>query len=393
MQRLDWTCPHIHSLYCNNNLLLRFKIKTMKLTASREDILTPLQSVIGVVERRQTMPILANVLLSARENRLSITGTDLEVELVAAHDVGVQQAGDITVPGRKLLDIFRTLPEKASVTLSTEGERVSLRAGRSRFTLSSLPASEFPVVEEINSPQVVSVAQAELRKLIDKTHFSMAQQDVRYYLNGMLLETEGKSLRAVATDGHRLALCATELASMAKTAQQVIVPRKGVLELQRILGAEGTVELAIGANHVRVQIGDIRFTSKLIDGRFPEYGRVVPANPSKVMEADRELMKQAFQRTAILSNEKYRGIRLTLKGGLLTVQAHNPEQEEAEDQLEVTYSGEDIEVGFNVNYLLDALTALQTEKVEIGLSDANSSCLIRSPGTTDTKYVVMPMRL
>ncbi len=239
----------------------------------------------------------------------------------------------------------------------------------------------------------MSVAQAELRKLIDKTHFSMAQQDVRYYLNGMLLETEGKSLRAVATDGHRLALCATELASMAKTAQQVIVPRKGVLELQRILGAEGTVELAIGANHVRVQIGDIRFTSKLIDGRFPEYGRVVPANPSKVMEADRELIKQAFQRTAILSNEKYRGIRLTLKGGLLTVQAHNPEQEEAEDQLEVSYSGEDLEVGFNVNYLLDALAALQTEKVEIGLSDANSSCLIRSPDTTDTKYVVMPMRL
>src|SRR3979409_171025 len=223
----------------------------MKLTATREDLLAPLQSVIGVVERRQTMPVLANVLLAARDNRLSGTGTDLEVELVATCTVNVQQPGDITVPGRKLLDIFRSLPEKTSVTVSTEGERVSLRAGRSRFTLSSLPAAEFPLVEEINAQQTLALPQGEFRRLIDKTHFSMAQQDVRYYLNGMLLETEGKSLRAVATDGHRLALCETELAARAKTAQQVIVPRKGVLELQRILGADGNLELAVGTNHVR----------------------------------------------------------------------------------------------------------------------------------------------
>src|SRR6201988_4523529 len=197
----------------------------MKLTATREDFLAPLQSVIGVVERRQTMPVLANVLLAARDGRLHITGTDLEVELVAASAVSVQQAGDITVPGRKLLDIFRSLPEKTSVALSTEGERVSLRAGRSRFTLSSLPAAEFPVVDEINAQQTLTVAQGEFRRLIDKTHFSMAQQDVRYYLNGLLLETEGESLRAVATDGHRLALCEMTLVEKAKTNQQVIVPR------------------------------------------------------------------------------------------------------------------------------------------------------------------------
>ena len=339
------------------------------------------------------MAVLANVLLSARENRLSITGTDLEVELVASHAVSVQQAGDVTVPGRKLLDIFRALPEQTSVSLTTDGDRVALRAGRSRFTLSSLPAAEFPVIEEINSQQVLSVSQGALRRLIDKTHFSMAQQDVRYYLNGMLLETEGKALRAVATDGHRLALCETPLQAAAKTAQQVIVPRKGVLELQRILGSDGELELAIGTNHVRVQIGDIRFTSKLIDGRFPEYGRVVPSTPTKIVQADRDPLRQALQRTAILSNEKYRGIRLTLHSDLLTVQAHNPEQEEAEDQLEVGYKGEDLEIGFNVNYLLDALAALDTDKVEIGLNDANTSCLIRAPGTTDTKYVVMPMRL
>jgi len=365
----------------------------MKLTSSREDILSPLQSVIGVVERRQTMPVLANVLLSAREDRLSITGTDLEVELMATSSVSVGASGDITVPGRKLLDIFKALPEKTSVTLTTDGDRVSLKAGRSRFTLSTLPAAEFPVVDEINSQQTLSVPQGEFRRLIDKTHFSMAQQDVRYYLNGMLLETEGKSLRAVATDGHRLALCETELETRAKTSQQVIVPRKGVLELQRVLGTEGNLELAVGTNHVRAQVGHVRFTSKLIDGRFPEYGRVIPANPTKLVEADREVLRAALQRTAILSNEKYRGIRLVLKSELLTLQAHNPEQEEAEDQIEVDYKGDELEVGFNVNYLLDALAAIETDKVELGLTDANSSCLIRSPGTTASRYVVMPMRL
>jgi len=365
----------------------------MKLTASREDLLAPLQSVIGVVERRQTMPVLANVLLAARDNKLSITGTDLEVELVASTQVSVQASGDITIPGRKLLDIFRSLPEKTSITLATDGERVSLRAGRSRFTLTSLPAAEFPLVEEINAQQTLNVAQGEFRRLIDKTHFSMAQQDVRYYLNGLLLETDGKALRAVATDGHRLAIAEMALEGKVKATHQVIVPRKGVLELQRILGTEGTIELAVGTNHVRAQIGDIRFTSKLIDGRFPEYGRVIPASPPRMVEADREALRQALQRTAILSNEKYRGIRLTARPDLLTIQAHNPEQEEAEDQVEVSYKGEEVEIGFNVNYLLDALSAIDGDKVEIGLTDSNSSCLIHAPGTAHTRYVVMPMRL
>jgi DNA polymerase-3 subunit beta len=242
------------------------------------------------------------------------------------------------------------------------------------------------------------VPQGEFRRLIDKTHFSMAQQDVRYYLNGLLLETDGKALRAVATDGHRLALCEMELAGKAKTTpHQVIVPRKGVLELQRILGTEGTIELAVGTNHVRAQIGDVRFTSKLIDGRFPEYSRVIPANPPQPVEADREALRQALQRTAILSNEKYRGIRLTVgdpeQPDLLTLTAHNPEQEKAEDQVEVSYKGEKVEIGFNVTYLLDALNAIEGDRVEIGLTDSNSSCLVHAPGVLNTRYVVMPMRL
>ena len=365
----------------------------MKLSATREQILAPLQSVIGVVERRQTMPVLSNVLLAARNNRLSVTGTDLEVELVATSDANIQQPGDITVPGRKLLDIFRAIPEKTPVTMATDGERVSIKAGKSRFTLSTLPATEFPVVEEINAQQTLTLSQGDFRRLIDKTHFSMAQQDVRYYLNGLLLETDAKTLRAVATDGHRLALCEAELESKAKTNQQVILPRKGVLELQRILGGDGNVDLAIGTSHVRAQIGDIRFTSKLIDGRFPEYGRVIPAAPPKKIMADRDILRAALQRAAILSNEKYRGIRLAVKTGVLTLQSHNPEQEEAEEELEIAYSGEELEIGFNVNYLLDALAAIDVGQVELGLTDANSSCLVSASSTPQAKYVVMPMRL
>ncbi len=279
------------------------------------------------------------------------------------------------------------------MSLTVEGEKVVIKAGRSRFSLVTLPAVEFPVIDEINALQTVQVARKELQRLLEKTHFSMAQQDVRYYLNGMLLEIDAESLRAVATDGHRLALCETSLASKAKNAQQVIVPRKGVLELQRVLTDEGTADLAIGTNHVRAQIGDVRFTSKLIDGRFPEYSRVIPAAAVNAIRADRDVLRQALQRTAILSNEKYRGIRITVKQNVLTVQAHNPEQEEAEEEVAVEYVGNDLEVGFNVNYLLDALAAIDGQEVELGLTDSNSSCLIRSPGNASARYVVMPMRL
>lgn len=366
----------------------------MKIIAKREAILSPLQSVIGVVERKQTMPILANVLLAAKGGKLSITATDLEVELVATSEVDVQRAGEVTVPGRKLLDICRALPEGVEIALTLEGERMLVRAKKSRFTLSTLPAAEFPTVEEINAQQSVKVPQQDFRRLLEKTSFSMAQQDVRYYLNGMLLETSSKLLRSVATDGHRLALCEVELAEGGKAGQQVIVPRKGVLELQRILGNEDQIlEVSIGNNHLRVQIGEIRFTSKLIDGRFPEYGRVIPNNPPRTVAAVREDLRQALQRAAILSNEKYRGIRFALKPNALIIQAHNPEQEEAEEEVEVGYEGEEIEIGFNVNYLMDALAAVDSSDVQIGLTDGNSSCLIRAASDGSARFVVMPMRL
>jgi DNA polymerase-3 subunit beta len=365
----------------------------MKLSAARDVLLKPLQAVIGVVERRQTMPILSNVLLVAKNGQLSVTATDLEVELVAETDVDVESGGEITVSGRKLLDICRALPESAVVSVSVSGEKLHVRSGRSKFALATLPAAEFPTVEEIKAAQTITVEQAVMGRLIEKTHFSMAQQDVRYYLNGMLLETGGKHLRTVATDGHRLALSQAELDGGELEEQQVIVPRKGVLELQRLLSGEGSVDIVLGANHVRVQLEGIRFTSKLIDGRFPEYDRVIPQDSSNELSADREVLKGALQRTAILSNEKYRGIRLIIRDNGVVLQAHNPEQEEAEEELEVSYGGEDIEIGFNVNYLLDALGAVESDEVALSVVDSNSSCLIREPGNDDCKFVVMPMRL
>jgi DNA polymerase-3 subunit beta len=365
----------------------------MKVIATREHLLEALQSVIGVVERRQTMPILSNVLASARENRLRITATDLEVELVAGSEVTVQQAGDVTLPGRKLYDIVRALPERNTIALSREGEKVVLRAGRSRFSLSTLPAAEFPVIAEVTAQHSLQLAARDARRLIDKTHFAMAQQDVRYYLNGTLLETDGAVLRAVATDGHRLSWCELPLGGTAGPWQQIILPRKSVLELQRLLDGEGSVSMDLGSNHVRFQIGDVRLTSKLVDGKFPEYSRVIPNQPPHVMRAPRDALRAALQRTAILSNEKYRGVRLVFAPGLLTVQAHNPEHEEAEDQVEVEFSDAALEIGFNVSYLLDALAAIETDTDEVCLTGPDSSCLIRAPGDASAKYVVMPMRL
>jgi len=364
----------------------------MKFTAAREALLKPLQAVIGVVERRQTMPILSNVLVVAREGQLSVTATDLEVELVAQADVDTETGGEITVSGRKLLDICRALPEGTDVSVNVSGEKLSVKGGRSKFNLATLPAAEFPVVEDIKAGQSVVVSQAVMGRLIEKTHFSMAQQDVRYYLNGMLLETGGGHLRAVATDGHRLALCQAEVDSKVDE-QQVIVPRKGVLELQRLMSGEGDLNIELGANHIRIQLDGIRFTSKLIDGRFPEYDRVIPKESSNELKADRGAFRGALQRTAILSNEKYRGIRLVIRDSGVVLQAHNPEQEEAEEELEVEYNGEDIEIGFNVNYLLDALGAVESDDVTLSVQDSNSSCLIRQPGNDDCTFVVMPMRL
>lgn len=367
----------------------------MKLTTLREQLLKPLQHVIGAVERRQTLPILSNVLIIAKDKQLTLTATDLEVELSAETQLPSTDDGGITVSARKLLDILRSLPEEAAITLSVEPGKLVIFVGRSRFTLVTLPPSDFPVLEDVPFEGAIQLSPATLRKLIERTHFAMAQQDVRYYLNGMLLSLEGNRLCAVATDGHRLALCEAEVATENTLARQVIIPRKGVQELLRLLVSDGEEDavLQIGTNHIRVVVAGIRFTSKLIDGKFPDYQRVIPYEGDKIVIVDRMALRNALNRAAILSNEKYRGVRLQLDNGVMRAQTHNPEQEEAEEELEVDYQGEVLEIGFNVNYLLDALGALTGELVKFSFSDANSSCLIQETEGQGCKYVVMPMRL
>lgn len=367
----------------------------MKFTTNRETLLRPLQLVTGVVERRQTLPVLANLLVVASDGGLALTGTDLEVELIAREGgVDIQREGEVTIPARKLADIWRSLPEAAEVTVEVAGDRATVRSGRSRFTLATLPAADFPKVESGKDDAEFKVGQHQLRRLIDQVSFSMAQQDVRYFLNGMLLEVAPRHLRTVATDGHRLAMCTLEGAGAGAERLQAIVPRKGVLELARLLDdGDDEVVLHLGANHLRASRGPYTLTTKLVDGKFPDYEKVVPKDLGRTMVGDRDTLRQAFQRASILSNEKYRGVRLILDGEQLTIQANNPEQEEAEEQVAVAYDGDRMEIGFNVGYLQDVLGVLQTEQVQLSVSDANSSALIEGMGQDDAVYVVMPMRL
>jgi DNA polymerase-3 subunit beta len=365
----------------------------MKIITNRETLLKPLQIVGGVVERRQTLPILANILINAENNRLTVTATDLEVELRTAIDVEISSEADFTLPARKLIDICRALPEEAKLDIDVEGDRAVIKTGRSRFTLGVLPAQDYPNMEPTSSVHTFSIAEGKLKGLIEKTHFAMAQQDVRYYLNGMLMEQDGDTLRTVATDGHRLALSEEKLASE-KQVFQVILPRKAVLELSRMLtDSDQQLEVQVGTNHIRITIGDTVFTSKLIDGKFPDYQKVIPKDTDKEVIVDRELMKQALQRTSILSNEKYRGIRFNFKSGILGLLAHNPEQEEAEEELEIAYEGDEVAIGFNVGYLIEVFTVIATKEVRMSLRDENSSCLIEAVEEGNSRYVVMPMRL
>lgn len=366
----------------------------MNFGIQREALLKPLQTVCGVVERRQTLPILSHVLLKTGDGKLAMTGTDLEVEMQAITSLADAPDAEVTLPARKFLDICKTLPENSKIDFKVEGERAIIRAGRSRFTLATLPAEDFPNVDSVTEGTAISVPQKDLKFLIDHTSFAMAQQDVRYYLNGLMLELSSNQLRAVATDGHRLALCDVPAAIDITEPRQIILPRKGVMELARLLEAdEAPVEIKVGTNHISLSVGDLVFTSKLIDGRFPDYQRVLPEGCDKNLVADKDVLKQSLTRASILSNEKYRGIRLVLGANALKVFANNPEQEEAEEEIEVSYSAPELEIGFNVNYLMDALTAVDAEKVNIAFSDSNSSCLVTAEGSSACRYVVMPMRL
>jgi DNA polymerase-3 subunit beta len=366
----------------------------MKINANRDDLLSPLLKAGSVVERRQTLPILANVLVSASKSGIRFTATDLEVELTTSAGATADEEMEFTLPARKLIDICKALPESAEISLEVTGDKATLRSGRGRYTMGMLPAQDYPSIEPSAASEEFSLPESVLKRLIDKTAFAMAQQDVRYYLNGLLLEITTGRIRAVATDGHRLALCDAEFETGTGSDIQVILPRKAVIELGRLLSdSDDELRLEVSNSHIRIHLQNTVFTSKLIDGRFPDYERVMPSGNTQDLQASKDLLRQSLTRTSILSNEKYRGIRFRLAPGLLHLQAHNPEQDEAEEELEVDYQGEEITIGFNVGYLLDVLGVLDTDTVNMALIDSNSSTLVTPSGSSECRYVIMPMRL
>ena len=366
----------------------------MHIQTRRNDLLQALQTVIGVVDRRQSLPILANVLLEAQEDQLLVTATDLELQLQSETRIQNVVPGRITAPARKLYDICRSLAEGAEISLEESAKRLTVKSGRSRFVLTTMPAEEFPSFPVAAEEERIEVSAKQLKDVLQRTQFAMAQQDVRYYLNGMLFDITSQRLRCVATDGHRLALGQLDSAIGIKKAQQLILPRKTVIELQKLLEIGGeTVALTLAGGQVEARLEGIRLSSKVIEGRFPDYERVIPDAPERTAQGSCEKVRAALARAAILSNEKFRGVRLHFEEGLLRIQSQNPEQEEAEEEVEIRFEGGPLEIGFNVGYLLDALSAIATEEFVMELRGPDGSGLIRDSAGSPNRYVVMPMRL
>jgi DNA polymerase III subunit beta len=360
----------------------------------RDALLKPLQAVSGIVERRHTLPILANVLLEQKNGKLHVTATDLEMQITAIADLEGKEGQATTVGARKLQDLLRALPDDAQINLDATGSKMTVRAGRSRFNLQTLAATDYPRIsvgqEQLQS---LTLAQRDFRSLLRLAEFAMAQQDIRYYLNGMLLVVDNGSLQAVATDGHRLSWASLAIAGDF-TRAEVILPRKTVLELAKLLEDSDTpVTIDILANQARFRFANVELVSKVVDGKFPDYNRVIPTGHGKRVELDRVTLLSALQRAAILSNEKFRGVRLVLADGQLRIICTNSEQEEAEEELPVEYAGETLDIGFNITYLLDVLSNIGADTVHIAFGDSNSSALVTLPERDDYKYVVMPMRI
>ena len=366
----------------------------MKFRIAREKLLEPLQLASGVVERRQTSPVLSNLLLNVEQHRLVITGTDQEVELtVVITEVDVGYPGEVTVPARKLLEICKSLPDGVEMSANLEGNRVAVDSGRFKSFLATLPVSDFPSIETGAYEVSIVLAVKDLKRLLQRTSFAMAQQDVRYFFNGVLLEVLDGVVRFVATNGQRLASSFVKTGALGS--HQFIIPRKGVAELIRVLeeGSGEAVTLNFTANHMQVDRGNVRLITKLIDATYPDYARAIPSGGSKVVVADRQLLKEALSRTAILSNELYRNVKLMLHEGKLDMHANNPQQEEAEETVTVDYEGDSLEIGINVSYLIDALSVMKGDTVRMTLSDPGSACLLEDLDESESLYVISPMVL
>lgn len=363
----------------------------------RETLLHSLQAVIGIVERRHTLPILSNVLLLGDGNKLIFTATDLEIEISATSpEVKLEQAFSVTTSAKKMYDILRALPEKTPVNIDHQENKLQIKAGKSRFNLQTLPAEDFPKFQNRDSVDAtIEIPQKTLRKLLHQVQFAMAQQDIRYYLNGMFLVLRGQEIIAVATDGHRLSFAQESLgAPVGASDLEVIVPRKTIVELMRLLADDDTpVKIEIAKNQISFRFREISLHSKVVDGKFPDYTKVIPSGYKNAFSIDRLLLLQALQRAAILSNEKFRGVRMVLTQDSIKAISRNSEQEEAQEELEISYNGDPIDIGFNVSYLLDVLTNMDVPNIECSLGDSNSSAVFTVPGNNGFKYVVMPMRI
>jgi len=365
------------------------------LKATQDKVLSVLQSVAGIVERRHTLPVLANVLIRKTGSSLQLTTSDLEIQIRTTAELDGDPGNFTTTVGaRKLIDILRTMPSDQTVSLESSQNKLMLKGGKSRFTLQTLPAEDFPLVQEAPSfGPAFSVPQKTLKDLLNQVSFAMAVHDIRYYLNGILYVAEGQQLSLVATDGHRLAFASATL-DVEVPRQEVILPRKTVLELQRLLSdAEGAIEMQFASNQAKFSFGGMEFVTKLVEGKFPDYNRVIPKNHRNSVTLGRAPLLASLQRTAILTSEKFKGVRLNLEPGLLRVASNNAEQEEAVDELDIDYGGDTIEIGFNVTYLIDALANMSQDMVKIDLQDSNSSALVTNPENDAFKYVVMPMRI
>jgi DNA polymerase-3 subunit beta len=367
----------------------------MNIKINRDTLLKPLSSVSGIVERRHTLPILSNLLLEAKQDKFVLTATDLEMQISLSVATTMGAELSTTISARKLLDICRALPEGAEINMTPTDSRIQVKAGKSRFNLQTLPAADYPLMSKSTdgASAVVTIAQGALKRLFKQVEFAMAQQDIRYYLNGLLFEVSANRLNVVGTDGHRLSFTSVEL-SQNYEKQELILPRKTVIELVKLLDdSDEEVTIEITAGQVNFSFGDIRLISKVIDGKFPDYTRVIPIGHQNSFTVDRLTILLSMQRASILSNEKYRGIRMVLANNSLRLISTNSEQEEAEEELEIQYSGEALDIGFNVTYMIDVLNNVGSENIIFSFADANSSCLVTVPEDNDYKYVVMPMRI
>ena len=367
----------------------------MNIKINRDTLLKPLSAVSGIVERRHTLPILSNLLLEAKEDKIVLTATDLEMQISLAVNTIAGEDLSTTISAKKLLDICRALPEATEITMTPQDSRIQVKAGKSRFNLQTLPATDYPLMSKAAEAAgtVITIAQRALKRLFRQVEFAMAQQDIRYYLNGLLLEINGNRLNVVGTDGHRLSFTSSELSETYEK-QELILPRKTVIELIKLLDdSEEDVTTEISSGQVNFSFGDIRLISKVIDGKFPDYTRVIPLGHQHNFTIDRMTILLAMQRASILSNEKYRGIRMVLGKDNLRLISTNSEQEEAEEELELSYNGDSLDIGFNVTYMIDVLNNVDSEKIIFSFADANSSCLVTVPDDSNYKYVVMPMRI